>query len=387
MINRIEGKLCKTARPLWEEVFYEDSKAFTDYYFENKAEKNIGYIYGTFPYEAMMFRTPYQLQIGKEKREISYIVGVATRKEYRHRGYMRKLLIHSFKEMYREKQPFAFLMPANPAIYEPFDFSYIYCREEWELKNPREDMLRLEAVKREKIDDKDGRIGWKKTKPELTAAEGIKTVQKPELDGLHSVKNICSQMPQYPIMEQLAEFANQYLKRHFQIYVHRDTTYYERQLKESEAQNGDIYVFFEQGEIKAMFLYANEEGEVFLQEVMEAEKGQLDFLQKNGIKKPWIMARIIHLEEMMKLVRSKEGICKTLRIEDELIPENAGIYRWEITPDGSRVTKQKEENRDEKCGTAYDTITGNIVRVPEVSLHIRELAKWVLTDVCINEIV
>lgn len=387
MINRIEGKLCKTARPLWEEVFYEDSETFTDYYFENKAEKNIGYIYGTFPYEAMMFRTPYQLQIGKEKREISYIVGVATRKEYRHRGYMRKLLMHSFKEMYREKQPFTFLMPANPAIYEPFDFGYIYYREEWELKNPREDMLRLEAVKREKIDDKDGRIGWKKTKPELTAAEGIKTVQKPELDGLYSVKNICSQMPQYPIMEQLAEFANQYLKRHFQIYVHRDTTYYERQLKESEAQNGDIYVFFEQGEIKAMFLYANEEGEVFLQEVMEAEKGQLDFLQKNGIKKPWIMARIIHLEEMMKLVRSKEGICKTLRIEDELIPENAGIYRWEITPDGSRVMKLKEENRDEKCGTAYDTITGNIVRVPEVSLHIRELAKWVLTDVCINEIV
>ena len=116
-INKITGDLCKTARVLWEEVFYEDSEQFTDYYFENKAEKNVGYVIGKEPYDAMMFRTPYQLQIGQVRLEISYIVGVATRKEYRHRGYMRNLLLHSFREMYQEKNPFTFLMPANPAIY------------------------------------------------------------------------------------------------------------------------------------------------------------------------------------------------------------------------------------------------------------------------------
>ena len=40
-INTIWGKDCKMARSLWQEVFYEDSMQFTDYYFENKAEKNI----------------------------------------------------------------------------------------------------------------------------------------------------------------------------------------------------------------------------------------------------------------------------------------------------------------------------------------------------------
>ena len=36
-ITKIVGEACKTARSLWEEVFYEDSVQFTDYYFENKA--------------------------------------------------------------------------------------------------------------------------------------------------------------------------------------------------------------------------------------------------------------------------------------------------------------------------------------------------------------
>ena len=125
-IEKIIGENCNATRPLWEEVFYEDSAQFTDYYFAYKAEKNIGYVIGKNPYDAMMFRTPYRMQIGEVQRDISYIVGVATRKECRHRGYMRQLLMHSFGEMYEEKEPFAFLMPANPAIYEPFDFQYIY---------------------------------------------------------------------------------------------------------------------------------------------------------------------------------------------------------------------------------------------------------------------
>ena len=265
-INRIIGEECKTAHSLWEEVFFEDSTQFTDYYFENKAEKNIGYVIGQVPYDAMMFRTPYRLQIGEVQREISYLVGVATRKECRHRGYMRELLMHSFREMYEEKMPFAFLMPANPAIYEPFDFRYIYEREVWELKGSFKEIINID-----------------------------------KLDGLYSVRNLYENFPQLPILSLLAEFANGYLKERYNIYVYRDVSYYEMQLKESEAQNGDIYVFFENGEIKAFFLYAKEGEEIYIQEVVEEKEGILDFLQKAEKKKPIIMARIIHLEEMLKL--------------------------------------------------------------------------------------
>ncbi len=400
IINKITGEVCKTARSLWEEVFHEDSIQFTDYYFEYKADKNIGYVLGQAPYDAMMYRTPYVLQIGKVRKEISYIVGVATRKECRHRGYMRKLLMHSFGEMYKEKQPFAFLMPVNPAIYEPFDFRYVYERDVWRLKEPERMVAFLETLTSDGTEKKSSKRKpsvaevisreemqegvEEETENELAAAEFADS-SFPEygtdnaLNGLYSVRNLRKHFPEFPIMNLLAEFANQYLKEHYNIYVYRDVAYYEMQLKESEAQNGDIYVLFEQGGMKAFFLYAREEDEIFLQEVMETEVGILDFLQKSENKKPVIMARIIHLEEMMKLVRGKENIELLIEIEDELIPENAGIYQWEITPQGSRVTKFSQGIISKECKKER--------KIPQISMHIRELAPNILTRIFINEIV
>ena len=408
-INKITGDFCRTARPLWEEVFYEDSVQFTDYYFENKAEQNIGYVIGQVPYEAMMFRTPYQIQIGQARKEISYIVGVATREKCRHRGYMRKLLMHSFREMYQEKNPFTFLMPANPAIYEPFDFQYIYERDIWELTEPGKIVPFLETLTSEvKVTEYEGIVNIesgirgignenKKADYELTAAEAgnsnlteckrlsesdnwEREISFHKLTGLYSVRSLVRQFPDFPIMDLLAEFANNYLKEHYNIYVHRDAFYYKMQLKESKAQNGDIYVLFEKGEIKAFFVYAKEGDEIFLQEVLESEEGILGFLQKAEKKKPIIMARIIHLEEMMKLVCSREHNTTMIEIKDELIPENAGIYRWEITPWGSKVKKVAGEiNLSEKDKVK----TGK----SGVSMHIKELAVKILTGVFINEIV
>ena len=378
-INKITKETCKTTRLLWEEVFYEDSIRFTDYYFENKAEKNIGYVIGQAPFDAMMFRTPYMLQIGKMQKEISYIVGVATRKEYRHRGYMRALLMHSFREMYQEKNPFTFLMPANPAIYEPFDFKYIYERDVWELKEPENVIEILESLT---LQEKEKAPIKKENQREyeLRAAENS-VIDK--LQGLFSTQTLRRCFPKFPILELLAEFANKYLKEHYYIYVYRDVSYYEMQLKELEAQNGDIYVLFEQGKIKAFFLYAKEGEEIFIQEVMEEKEGILDFLQKAEKKKPIIMARIIHLEEMMKLVCSKENTSMVIKIEDEFIPENEGIFHWEMTPKGSTVTRIQSKIHDD---TAEKSVMQSVKKV-EVFMHIRDFAVWVLTGVFINEIV
>ena len=386
-ITKIVGEACKKTRSLWEEVFYEDSVQFTDYYFENKAEKNIGYVIGEAPYDAMMFRTPYTLQIGDARKEISYIVGVATRKECRHRGLMRSLLMHSFQKMYEEKQPFTFLMPANPAIYEPFDFRYIYERDVWKIKEG----VDVEAYLETEVEyvTSDGQ--------ELRAAgfEDSGNYRSYTLgNGLYRVSKLQEQFPYIPILDMLAEFANGYLNEHYNIYVHRNRAYYEMQLKESKAQNGDIYVLLEEGEIKAFFLYAKEEDEVFIQEVMEKEEGLLDFLKKTDEKKPIIMARIIHLEEMLKLVCSKEDKEVVLQVKDELIPENTGVYRWEMTPKGSQVVKIQSKNDAEKelkaawIDEESEIFAEEKTETAEViSVHIHDLAVYVLRDIFLNEIV
>lgn len=360
-IRRIAGESCKTARALWEEVFHEDSQKFTDYYFEHKAVHNVGYVIGESPYKAMMFRTPYPIQLGKKQKELSYLVGVATRKEDRHKGYMSGLLRYSLEEMYKEKQPFTFLMPANPAIYEPFDFQYIYERENWTFKDESKQVPWLESLMEGNVTTEEENI--------LKAAQAKDTIKDRKLNGWYSATRLQQEEPDFSVTEQLADFANKYLEAHYEIYVWRTASYYERQLKESQAQNGDIFVYFKEGEVEAYFLYAREEGEIFLQEVLEKTPGTLDFLQKSEKKKPVIMARIVHLEEMLRLVKSKKSRNVILEVEDDLISKNDGVYRLEITPEGSKVTKLKE------------------YRTPDYYCHIRDLAPQILKNVFINEIV
>ena len=81
------------------------------------------------------------------------------------------------------------------------------------------------------------------------------------------------------------------------------------------------------------------------------------------------MARIIHLEEMLKLVRCSERKSILMEVEDPLIPQNEGVYRVEMTPRGSSVVKLEEP------------------REAEEYWHIKELAPKLLRKVFLNEIV
>ena len=112
VVKRLEQEACLTLRPLWEEVFYEDSVEFTDYYFQEKAVRNRGFVLQGMgekaeEVRAMLYLSPYpmMLRVGCEWecREICYIVGVGTKKEYRHRGYMNRLLRAALRDMYERK--------------------------------------------------------------------------------------------------------------------------------------------------------------------------------------------------------------------------------------------------------------------------------------------
>lgn len=371
-IKTIVGEECITTRSLWEEVFSEDSEKFLDYYYSWKAPQNIGYVIGNEPYEAMMFRTPYELQILDKKRKISYLVAVATKKEFRHKGYMTALLREAFYQMYKEKNPFTFLMPANPAIYEPFDFSYIYERELWGVN--KEWIRELEECwkKKNKSEDsirEDFISELKAAQYSPTSSDLLEQWEKKNRCVLNSLKQICSINEKKEILQKITEFANNWLADRYQIYVSRSKEYYERQLEELIAQNGDIFIAKGREGIEGVFFYAREEEDLSIQEVMEKREGLFSFLQKQEKKKPIIMARIIHVEEMLKLVKSKKRRTLLIEIEDPFIPQNEGIYRVEMTSKGSLVTKLKE------------------YREPEESWHIRDLAPEILQRVFLNEIV
>ena len=70
----------------------------------------------------MLHLNPYELMVNGSKKDVDYIVAVATREPYRKRGYMGKLLRKALRDMYVSGRSFTFLMPASEAIYTPFDF-------------------------------------------------------------------------------------------------------------------------------------------------------------------------------------------------------------------------------------------------------------------------
>ena len=140
-----------------------------------------------------------------------------------------------------------------------------------------------------------------------------------------------------------------------------------------------------------MFLYAKED-EVYIQEVLEETPGILPFLKKQEQKKPIIMARVIHLEEMLKLVRSSQPKIMVIEVRDEILQNNTGIYRLEMTPYGSHVTKLKYGNgMDEYTNKeeGENLLKAAVYEENEhvVSMHISEMAPWILKRVFINEIV
>ena len=74
-----------------EEVFSDDTRAFLDYYYFIKTKENeIWVIEEDGEIQSMLQLNPYQLQVAEHPFLCRYIIAVATRAQYRSRGYMKQ---------------------------------------------------------------------------------------------------------------------------------------------------------------------------------------------------------------------------------------------------------------------------------------------------------
>ena len=294
----LEGEACLTARPLWEEVFSEDSAAFTEYYFTQKAVRNRGAVLeGEDGLRAMLYLTPEKLRVKGSTVDSAYIVGVATREQYRHRGYMSRLLRESMTALAREGMPFAFLMPASPDIYTPFGFVWIYDRPVWDAGTLRRDRLRA-----------------------LGADEADRT----------------------------ARFASDLLEKEKAVYVLRDAAYYRLQDRELAAQNGCVLGYEEAGQLKGICMYTHEETEEIPEILADAET-EARFASRRPEKKPAIMARILCVEAMLPLVRCRERMDFALRLSDPLVEENNAFFVCRSDGAGGRIRCRRETHPEGKA--------------------------------------
>ncbi|MDO4324003.1 MAG: GNAT family N-acetyltransferase [Lachnospiraceae bacterium] len=203
-IRRLEQQEHEWTRELYEQVFSEDSREFVDYYYAWKTKDNI--IYAAEDEEgihAMVHLNPFLVSVEGKLQKLHYIVAVATQEEYRHQGWMRRLLELAEQEMKQRGEKFTFLMPASEKIYQPFGYRFFA----WQ----RRGILRVETAK----------------DTALKAQNSFTAVCRPARPQEYGA---------------LALFANGILEKRYEVFVYRDADYYERLCAEQRCQGGEVMV-------------------------------------------------------------------------------------------------------------------------------------------------
>lgn len=209
-------------KPLYEEVFSEDKGAFSDYYYDQAAPKST--IYAARDEDgihSMIHLNPYTLCWNGELIEIPYIVAVATQEKLRHRGLMRTLLEQIFLDLEAEHVPFAFLMPIDEAIYQPFGFQRSWSWR-WE-----EDVLGVKAPQ------------------EREKTPGVQEMQSAE---------DCPDS----LLERLADHVNGELTCRFELFTLRTVDYYRKLALEQKASGGRLLICMKDGQPQAAVQTARE---------------------------------------------------------------------------------------------------------------------------------
>lgn len=355
MRELVDIKKTEDIYQLWRECFL-DTKMYTDFYFQYKVANNQLYtIYEDNILTCMLHLNPYHFQLGKRKVLSNYIVGVATKKEYRKRGLMKRILTDSLNDMWNDKIEFTYLMPAAERIYYPYSFRFVY--EQDRVKY----ILNLMDVELENQSVTEDILRW------------YIPQYKREVEQYHG----------------LASFANELLEYNFDCFTIRDSHYYEEIHAEMQSTGGNLVLLYEKDEIVGYFAYMvnGDEAEIaecivrpeimdkairtiqqyfisYLKdrtikgEETDSEKVIITFLESyfiKGIDKifknavitntPIIMARIVHFEEFIKCITSKEEISIRLKIIDGDIKNNEGTYELKFNKIGCQIrrTDEKEE--------------------------------------------
>lgn len=308
-------------RKLWNDAFPEDSEAFIDYYYTEKVKDNRLLIKKQNGFLASMAHlNPYKLRIKDSEWDVAYIVGVATEASRRHKGHMRDILNKLLNDMAGEDVPFTFLMPADEAIYLPFDFAYICDRPVFGLKP--------------------------------SAAAGL-------------TRRECGDTPED--CGAAAEYMERWLSERYEAYCRRDVDYVSRLLKELASENGSLSFLYD-GEtlvgLEASWGIQKKE-----QRLLYAET---QYIEETAPAKPSIMARITSLEPFLSAFSLKQGadpeLALDLQIEDPIIEKNNGRFLWNFTGDETEIAAPSEDGMV-AAAEVQDTVL-------TLNAKVQELAVW-----------
>lgn len=329
----LSGEPAKTTRQLWEEAFPKASENFLDYYFEQRVKDNIVFAIKNDDIQSMLHLTPYSAAMRRNpllprinrppcmadvaRVDTNLISVAATGKEYRNKGYMRRMLLGALEYQRKLEVPFCFVEPDNKELFEHFGFHCIQDNSQYELNT---EIISKQMLKQ--------------------AADGETVYLNPS--------NITLSVADKSSLLSLAHFVNANLCRHYGLFNIRSAVYYERFLSELKSCNGNLYQIMENGKRKGYFAYT-EETDCSIREAVFENKSDIEryfYVAKD--KKPAVMARIVNLPEMLKHISANGKVTIAIRLKDPVIAENDGLFIWYIDEKGSCMERVEETDNCEE---------------------------------------
>ncbi|WP_313076081.1 GNAT family N-acetyltransferase [Lacrimispora sp.] len=316
MIRYLKQEEKVESKKLWEKVFSEDSESFVHYYYSDRVFKNqVLAAYKDENMAAMLHRNPYEVVVKDHVWTIDYVAGVATASDFRHQGYMRRLLDRCFLDMYEERMPFCFLVPVNPAIYQPFDFTYIS-----DLSTKKLNQAGITHLNRRAF------------------------------------------MERSDECKEVSDFVERQLEKQYEVYALRNEEYYRDLSKEVRSDSGDMILLTTKAEketLAGVWAYYGETAGALRELICLPE-----YVRESSQVKPYAMGRIIHLERFVSVINLKEEspvseMEMLIEIKDKFIPRNNGLFLWKLDRKGSSISPVKESGL-----------------TPHISLTISEMTSW-----------
>lgn len=315
MIRYLENNEKKLIRPLYEHCF-NDSREYTDYYFEKRINDNIVVVNQMPDGEIVsaMHLIPKNAMIGSLKTHIAYIYAVGTYEQYRNKGYVRQMFSSVLKDMFADMETFTYLIPSNndnAEIYRKLGFEYVMDKSDMRPADNRKKATHSLILRKAENSD----------------------------------------------LIRLAIFAQASMERDYSVTLTKSIEYF-RKIKELiEIEGGQIDIYVENKVVVGYRIWIDNE---IFEEVLDRSISAMSWLGND--KKPYVMARILNMRKTLRFLNFKSFREKILKVYDPIIEENSGYYQL-IYRDGN-VQLDKINQVDEKI-------------VPDVEVTIGELTAHV----------
>ena len=279
MIRYLEQNEKQNIRELYEECFV-DSKALTDYYFENRLPNNfVAVNEKDGQLVSALHLVPKMSVIGKLKSRIMYIYGVGTRQYARNNGYMKELMNTVITDMYQDMEAFTYLIPTdqmNADFFKRFGFEYVMDKPH---TKPMEN--------------------WKK-----------------------ATHSLILRRADHSDLVRLSIFAQSNTENRYKVTLSKDADYFKELVGLIEIEGGEIEIYVENKVIMGYRVWIDNQ---IYEEVLDPSIQSMSYFENEG--RPYLMARIMSVRKTMRLLGFTGNGTTIIRISDPCIEENNGTFR------------------------------------------------------------